>query len=151
LKKVAPYFPKASKTEDIEESKPHTPPGLSGYPTSISKFPTPQKTKTLKFEEAEATRITPIPSITIQGRLATLLNNKLEGNSSGKVNMEHNKEPEDSADPFSRKWTPKEPKENTPKDLKSAQPPPGPPSDSSDSDTNSELRKLPKMPPHSSK
>src|ERR1700734_3332746 len=41
LKRVAPYFPKASKTEDIEESEPRTPPGISGYPTSVSKFPAP--------------------------------------------------------------------------------------------------------------
>ena len=62
-----------------------------------------------------------------------------------------NKESEDPADPFSRKCTPKEPKENYSKDLKSVWPPPGPPSDSSDSDTDSESRKPPKIPPHSSK
>jgi hypothetical protein len=41
LKKVAPYFLKAIKIKDIEESKPYMPPSLSGYPTSISKPPTP--------------------------------------------------------------------------------------------------------------
>ena len=41
LKKVAPYFPKASKTKDIEGSEPHMPPGISGYPTSISELPAP--------------------------------------------------------------------------------------------------------------
>ena len=39
LKSVAPYFPKASKTEDIEEPEPRTPPGISGYPTSVSELP----------------------------------------------------------------------------------------------------------------
>ena len=43
LKRVAPYFPKTSKTEDIEESKPRTPPGISDYPTSVSELPTPWK------------------------------------------------------------------------------------------------------------
>jgi hypothetical protein len=93
------------------------------------------------------TRITPILSITSQGRLTTLLNDEPEGNSSRKVNTEGNKEPEDSADPFSGKHTPKEPKENTSKDLKSVQPPPRHPSDSSNLDTNSEPRKLPGNPP----
>src|SRR6202050_3248527 len=80
LKKVAPYFPKASKAKDIEETEPCTPPGLSGYPTSISEFPAPRKTRTLKFEEADTTKIIPIPSITSQGRLAALLSDKLGGN-----------------------------------------------------------------------
>jgi hypothetical protein len=151
LKRVAPYFPKASKTEDIEESEPHTPPSIASYPTSVSELPAPQKTKTLKFEESNATRIAPIPSITSQGRLATLLNNEPQGNSSGNLNTECNKESEDPADPFSGKHTPKEPKENYPKDSKSVQPPPGPPSDSSDLDTDSEPRKLPKISPCSNK
>jgi hypothetical protein len=103
LKRVAPYFPKASKTEDIEESEPCTPPGISGYPTSVSKLPTPQKTKTLKFEEVDTTRIAPIPSITSQERLATLLNDEPQGNSSRKLNTERNKESEDPTDPFSGK------------------------------------------------
>jgi hypothetical protein len=51
LKRVAPYFPNTSKTEDIKESEPHTPPGISGYPASVSKLPAPRKSKTLKFEE----------------------------------------------------------------------------------------------------
>jgi hypothetical protein len=116
LKRVAPYFPKASKTKDIEESKPRTPPGISSYPTFVSELPTPQKTQTLKFEEADATRITPITSITSQGRLTTLLNDEPQGNSSGKLNMERNKESEDHTNPFSGKRTPKEPKENYSKD-----------------------------------
>jgi hypothetical protein len=41
LRRVAPYFPKASKTEDIEEYEPCTPPGISGYPASVSELPTP--------------------------------------------------------------------------------------------------------------
>ena len=41
LKRVAPYFPKASKTEDSEESEPRTPPGISDHPTSVSEFPAP--------------------------------------------------------------------------------------------------------------
>ena len=151
MKRVAPYFPKASRTEDIEDSEPRTPPGISGYPTSVSKLPAPRKTKTLKFEEVDAARIAPIPSITSQGRLATLLNDEPQGNSSGKINTEHNKESEDPSDLLAGKQTPKEPKENNSKDFKSVRPPPGPPSDSSDSDTDSESRKPPKIPPRSSK
>ena len=151
MKKVAPYFIKASKAEDIEESEPCIPPGLPSYPTSISEFSTSQKTKTLKFEEADMTRIVPIPSIASQERLAALLNDKPEGNSLGKVNTDCNKEPEDSTDPFSSKHTPREPKENIAKDSKSAQLPPGPPSNSSNLDTDSEMRKLPKIPPCSGK
>jgi hypothetical protein len=150
LKRVAPYFPKASKTEDVEESKPRTPPGISSYPTSISELPAPRK-KTLKFEEADATRITPIPSITSQGRLASLLNDEPLGNSSEKTNAERNKESEHPADPSSGKRTPKEPKENYSRDSKSVRPPPGPPSDSSESDTDSKSRRPPKIPPRSSK
>src|ERR1700683_2241815 len=71
FKKVAPYFPRASKAEDIGETEPRTPPGLSGYPNPVSEFPAPRKTRTLKFEEADATKILPIPSITSQGRLTT--------------------------------------------------------------------------------
>src|SRR6202050_690569 len=139
LKRVAPYFPKASKIEDI---------GISGYPTSVSELPALQKAKTLKFEEVDTARIAPIPSITSQGRLATLLNDEPQGNSSGKINIKCNKESEDPADPFSSKRTPKEPKENN---SNSVRPPPGPPSDSSDSDTDSESRRPPKIPPGSSK
>ena len=148
LRRVAPYFPKPSKTEDIEEPEPRTPPGVSGYPTSVSELPALRKTKTLKFEEIDAAKVAPIPSITSQGRLATLLNDELQGNSSGKINAERNKESEDPADPFSSKRTPKEPKENN---SNSVRPPPGPPSDSSDSDTDSESRRPPKIPPRSSK
>ena len=151
MKKVAPYFPNVSKAKDIGETKPHTPPGLSGYPTSISEFPAPRKNRTLKFEEADVTRIIPIASITSQGRLATLLSDELEGNYFRKVNMDRNKEAEDSTDPFSGKHTPRGPKENVPESPKSSRVPPGPPSDSSDSDTDSEPRKLPKIPPRSSK
>jgi hypothetical protein len=151
LKRVAPYFPKASRTEDIEESKPHTPPGISGNPTSISKLPAPQKSKTLKFEEANTTRIAPIPSITSQGRLTTLLNDELQGNSSRKLNTECNKESEDPTDPFSRKRTLKEPRENYSKDLKYVQQPPGTPSNSFNLDTDSKPRKPPKIPSHSNK
>ena len=103
LKRVAPYFLKASKTEDVEESEPCTPPGISGYPTSVSELPVLRKTKTLKFEEVDAAKVTPIPSITSQGRLATLLNDEPQGNSSRKMNTERNKESEDPADPFPRK------------------------------------------------
>ena len=77
--------------------------GVSGYPTSVSELPALRKTKTLKFEEVDAAKATPIPSITSQGRLATLLNDKPQGNSSGKINTECNKESEDLADPFSSK------------------------------------------------
>src|SRR6202167_4796701 len=112
LRRVAPYFPKPSKTEDIEEPEPRTPPGVSGYPTSVSELPALRKTKTLKFEEIDAAKVAPIPSITSQGRLATLLNDEPLRNSSGKINAERNKESEDPADPFSSKRTPKEPKEN---------------------------------------
>src|SRR6202050_3246458 len=146
LKNVAPYFPRAAKAEDIGETEPRTPPGFSGYPTSISEFPAPHKNRTLKFKEADATRIIPIASITSQGRLAALLSDEPEGNHSGKVNMDHNKEAEDSTDPFSGKHTPRGPKENVPENSKSSQAPPGPPSNSSNSDTNSEPRKLPKIP-----
>src|SRR6202050_1274683 len=151
LKKVAPYFPRASKAEDIGETEPRTPPGFSGYPTSVSEFPAPHKNRTLKFEEADAARIIPIASITSQGRLAALLSDEPEGNHSGKVNTDHNKETEDSTDPFSGKHPPRGPKENVPENSESSRAPPGPPSDSSDSDTDSEPRKLPKIPPHSSK
>jgi hypothetical protein len=74
----------------------------------------------MKFEEADATRITLIPSMTSQGRLTTLLNNELEGNSSRKINTEHNEEPEDLTDLFFGKCTPEKHKENYPKDSKSA-------------------------------
>src|ERR1700677_2753362 len=66
LKKVAPYFPRASKAEDMGETKPRMPPGLSSYPTSISEFSAPRQTRTLKFEEPDVTKILPIPSITSQ-------------------------------------------------------------------------------------
>ena len=56
------------------------------------------------------TKIVPIPSITSQERLTALLSDKPEGNSSGKINTDCDKEPEEPADPFSRKHTPKEPK-----------------------------------------
>ena len=69
--------------------------------------------------QVDAARITSIPSITSQGRLTTLLNDEPQGNSSGKLNVERNKESKDPIDPFSRKCTPKEPKENYSKDLKS--------------------------------
>src|ERR1700683_4270317 len=151
LKKVAPYFPRASKAKDIGETEPRTPPGFSGYPTSVSEFPAPCKNRTLKFEEADAARIVPIASITSQGRLAALLSDELEENHSGKVNTDCNKEAEYSTDPFSRKHTPRGPKENVPENSKSSRALPGPPSDSSNSDTDSELRKLPKIPPCSSK
>src|SRR6202042_3424615 len=107
-----------------------------------------RKTETLKFEEVNAAGVTPIPSITSQGRLATLLNDEPQGNSSGKMNTECIKESEDPTDPFSAKQTPKEPKENN---SNSVRPPPGPPSDSSDSDTDSKSRRPPKIPPRSSK
>ena len=72
----------------------------------------------MKFEEVDTTRITPISSITSQEKLAALLNDEPQGNSSGKLNAERNKEPEDPVDPFSGKRTAKEPKENYSKDSK---------------------------------
>ena len=41
LKAVAPYFPEGSKTKGIEEYELCTPPGLSGFPASISEFSAP--------------------------------------------------------------------------------------------------------------
>ena len=86
LKAVAPYFPKGSKANKIEDSEPHTPLGLSGPPTSVTELPAPQKNRTLKFGEIDATKVPPISSITSQGRLATLLNDELEEDSSGRNN-----------------------------------------------------------------
>src|ERR1700683_2675861 len=41
LKIIAPYFPKGSKTEEMEDYEPHTPPGFSGPRTSIAEPPAP--------------------------------------------------------------------------------------------------------------
>ena len=60
-----------------------------------------------------------------QGKLASLLNDGPEGYSSSKFNMDQRKEPEGSTNPFSRKRTPRESKDNFPKDSESSQMPPG--------------------------
>ena len=59
LKVIAPYFPKGSKTEEMEDYEPRTPPGFSGPHTSIAEPPAPQRVRTLKFREVDATKVPP--------------------------------------------------------------------------------------------
>ena len=141
LKAVAPYFPKGSKANKIGGSEPCTPLGLSGPPTSITKLPTPQKNRTLKFGEIDATKVPPISSITSQGRLTALLNDDPDEDSSDRNNINLGKESENSTNLFSGKQA-KNSKDGISRDLKSSQMPPRPPSDSSNSDSESEPKKL---------
>ena len=103
LKTVSPYFPKGSKGEEVNDFEPDTPPGLSGLPTSITKLPASQTTKTLKFGEIDATKVPPIFSVTSHGKLAALLNGKPGGNSLGKTGIDQKKDSKNSSDPFSGK------------------------------------------------
>jgi hypothetical protein len=71
LKTISPYFPRGPKLDD-DFPEPCTPTRVTGWNTSVSELPAPQRTKVPRFG-GEESNIPPISTVPAQERLATLL------------------------------------------------------------------------------